>query len=885
MTKKPAKSRRLSVYSNLVNKHKTKKDTQSRKKAEYLATLPKHPVKRFFYRLHPKRFFAYWFSKEGGIMALKIGGVGILLMVLLIGSMFAYFRKDLDSIRPGELAKRVQTTVTKYYDRNGKLLWEDKGDGDYKLTVKQEEMNDYIRQATIAIEDRDFYKHSGISVSGITRSLVNNARGGSTQGGSTLTQQLVKQVFIDPEEAQKRGLDGIPRKIKEMILSIEVERMYDKDQILTLYLNESPYGGRRNGVQSGAKTYFAKDAKDLNLAESALLAAIPNNPSVYNPYYVGGHDALIERQHKVLNSMVDQGFITKAQSDEAKAYPIIDHLEPESEQYADVKAPHFVQMVRTQLEKELGKATVGRGGLTVTTSLDLTLQEKLESDMKKMFDGGFGYDTSPGFIGYSNGAATVEDTKTGQIVAMMGSRDFSYTGYGQDNAAMAFIQPGSSIKPFVYAQLFQNQGEGKANYGSGSILADDRSMDSLYGAPLKNADSRYLGGVDIRRSLAASRNVPAVKAMYIAGKDETWKTIRSLGNTFYCTQGSDAQAGLSSAIGGCGTRQVDHTNALASLGRMGVYKPWSTVLEVKNSNGEVLKKYKDESKQVLDAEAAYIVSDILGDAQARRNSRLYAGGDGTGTPLSNAIGLKVAMKTGTSDKNGKPKDIWSVGYTPNLSMSMWLGNPDTSVLNVGYSYVPAKMVDSVLAFGSEYYEKEGKGKVSDWFTRPKGIQTIGGELYPSYYNKNQGKTNAKLTFDRVSKKRANDCTPPLARIEMDVQKFNDPITKRDGYIVSDGYDATKEDDAHSCDDSKPSVGTISASNSGVITISIGKGKAAIRDVTVKVGGETIAATGNGSTYKATYTGSGAQSIAVTVVDELYYSASSTESYTFSGGDN
>lgn len=270
VAKKPLRSRTLSVYSNLSRRRKTKKDGQSRKRAQYLASLPKHPVKRFFYRLHPKRLYHYWFSRQGGIMALKVAGVGILLLALMIGGLFAYFRKDLDSIRPSELAKRVQSTVTTYKDRNGQVLWEDKGDGNYKLVVGSADISNYLKQATVAIEDRDFYKHGGVSPTGLIRAVVNNATGGSTQGGSTLTQQLVKQVFF-AEESQDRSLGGVPRKIKELILSIEVERMYNKDQILTLYLNESPYGGRRNGAESGAQTYFEKSAKDLSIAEAALL--------------------------------------------------------------------------------------------------------------------------------------------------------------------------------------------------------------------------------------------------------------------------------------------------------------------------------------------------------------------------------------------------------------------------------------------------------------------------------------------------------------------------------------------------------------------------------------------------------------------------------------
>jgi len=860
----------MSVYSNLARKRRTKKDADARKKAEYLASLPKHPVKRLLYRLHPKRFFGYWFSKKGGIMALKILGVAALLIILTVGALFAYFRKDLDAIRPGELAKRVQTTVTKYYDRNGKLLWEDKGDGDYKLVVKNDEIAKYMKEATVAIEDRDFYNHAGISISGLTRAVLNNANGGSTQGGSTLTQQLVKQVFF-ADEADKRGLNGVPRKIKEMILAVEVERMYNKEQILELYLNESPYGGRRNGVESAAQTYFGKSAKKLSLAESALLAGIPNQPGLYDPYNVAGHEALVQRQHKVLNNMTEQGYITKAQADKAKAYPILDHIQPAANQYKDIKAPHFVQMVRSQLERELGKVTVGRGGLTVTTTLDLRVQNKLEESMNNMFNS-----YVPAYAGFTNGAATVEDTKSGQIIALMGSRDFNYPGYGQDNAATAYIQPGSTIKPLVYSQLFTDQGQGKANYGSGSILADDNTMAKIYGAELNNADHRFMGSINVRKSLALSRNVPAVKAMYISGIQPTWETIRALGDTNYCTQGADAQAGLSSAIGGCGTRMIDHVNAFASLGRQGVYKPTSTVLKVTNSQGEVLKKYKDESKQVLDAQSAYIVSDILSDDNARAG--LY-GPQFYGLYIP---GVRTAAKTGTSDKGGQPKDIWTLSYSPALTMGVWLGNPDTRVLTNGNSSLPAGIVGPVMEFAhKEVYAKEGKWKEGDWFPEPNGIQHINGELYPAWYNKNQGRTNAKLTFDKVSKKKATDCTPDAARIEIDVLKTKDPISKRDVFTAPDGYDATKDDDVHKCGENKPNLTGLAADSSGGrsynLSFYIKRGDHQLQSIEVRIDGNLYAqvATKGTGTYekKITLPNLSSHTVEVVTTDEAYYSAS------------
>lgn len=869
--KKP--TRKISLYSNLSQKRtktsktrKVKKDAESRRRAEYLASLPKHPVKRFFYRMHPKRFWGYWFSKRGMVMALKITGVAVLLIALFVGGLFAYFRKDLDQIRPGEIDKRVQTTVTTYLDRNGNILWEDKGDGNYKLVVPSEDLNDNLKKATVAIEDRDFFKHSGISITGTTRAAFNNFTGGDTQGGSTLTQQLVKQVFFS-DESGNRGLGGVPRKIKELILAIEIERMYDKDQILTLYLNESPYGGRRNGAESGAQTYFGKSAKDLTLAEASLLAAIPNNPSLYDPYYVDGHEALIERQHLVLKDMKDVGYITQAQYDEAVKVPILDSIKPQASQYEGIKAPHFVQMVRSQLEDELGTATVGRGGLTVKTTLDIRIQDKTQEAMNDMFAS-----SVPTTAGFSNGAATVEDTKTGQIVALVGSRDFNYEGFGQDNAATAYIQPGSSVKPLVYAQLFQQKAAGQPNYGSGSVLTDE-PIDEIYGGKLQNADRTYRGSVSIRTSLATSRNVPAVKAMYISGVKPTLEEIRKMGATSYCTVGADKDAGLASAIGGCGVKQVDLVNAYASLARNGVYKPQSTILEVKNSEGETLKKWSDvKGTQIIDPQAAYVVDDILTDASASSSLGNYA--------AKNIPGVKTATKTGTSDKGGNAKDLWMMSYSPALTMGVWLGNPDTTILKKGTSSLGSPIVAKVMEYAhKEVYAPDGKWKSGDWFTMPKGIQKVGNEVYPSWWNKTQGQSNATLAFDRVSKKKATDCTPAAARIDLSVIKSTDPVTKKDVYSnVPDGYISNEDDNIHACSDVAPNISSVNVAPAGggnwTITVSISQGTFGLdaSGVSVAVNGTAVGGvTKVGNTYKVTYSGPDPSGkITVSATDSGYY---------------
>lgn len=893
MAKKSSSSRKLSVYSNLSRgrKHvrKANKEADVRKHAQYLASLPKHPVKRLLYRLHPKRFWGYWFSKRGAFMALKISGVMLLLLALMVGGLFAYFRKDLDSIRPDEIAKKVQSTVNTYLDRNGKLLWEDKGDGNYKTVVDSADLSDYLKKATVAIEDREFYSHSGVSISGLIRAIINNLSSETVQGGSTLTQQLVKQVFFtDTGEAADRGFGGIPRKIKELILSIEVERMYDKDQILTLYLNESPYGGRRNGAESGAQTYFGVSAKDLTIPQAALLAAIPQNPSKYDPYNIDGHDGLIDRQHTVIDNMADQGMISKAEADEAKAFPILDSLRPEQDQFTDIRAPHFVQMVRSELETSLGELVVGQGGLTITTTLDLDIQNKLEEAMNTMFTS-----SKPITAGFNNGAATVEDTQTGQIVAMMGSRDFAYPGYGQDNAATAYLQPGSSVKSLVYAELFEKRPTGQANYGSGTILKDE-NIDSIYGAPLLNADRKFLGDITIRTGLATSRNIPAVKAMYISGVKQTIDTIHELGAPSYCTQGSEVQVGLAAAIGGCGIKQVDLVNAYASLGRQGVYKPQSSVLKVVNNASEVLQEWIDTAgTRVVDAQSAYIVSDILNDEIARRPL------DGAHAIGMDIPGVKTASKTGTSDKNGQAKDIWMVSYSPALTMGVWLGNSDATILRQGTSLIPGPIIASVMQYAhTEVYASQGKWKTGDWFTRPDGIQAVGNELYPSWWNKSQGQSNAKLTFDKVSKYKATVCTPEGAKIELDVIKSTDPVTKKDIFTsVPDGYDATQDDSVHHCTpdgattDSLPNVSVVSASQitpvtspaKYTITISVVQGTFSLSSVSIVVGGTVVGtiqsptAGSNTFTYTVPSGTTSPKEVTATITDSGYYTNDSSGS--------
>lgn len=797
-------SQGMSLYSNLAYRHRVKEDERARKKAEELAKLPKHPVARFFARLRPDRLFKAIFSREGFFFFLKFCAAVFLIGIISVGGLFLYYKKDLAAINPEELAKRVTNTVNTYLDRNGELLWEDKGSGDYRLVVDGSEISSYMRQATVAIEDKNFYNHIGIDPKGIIRAAYVTLTGGAVQGGSTLTQQLIKQVYFS-DEAGDRTVTGIPRKIKEMILAIEIEKMYSKEDIITLYLNESPYGGRRNGVESAAQTYFNKSAKDLNLAESALLAAIPNNPGVLNPYNTYGHKALIARQHKVLDSMVEMGYISQDDCDSAKEIDILEQVHPESEQYQNIKAPWFVLEVKAQLEAKYGIKTMRAGGFTIKTSLDLRAQQLAENALKE--------GQSVFYANGSDNASLVSvDVETAQVIAMAGSVDWNIPGYGQVNATTSLLEPASTIKPILdYAPLFMERSG--TNYGPGTIWPDV-NIDSIYckgtygSCKLRNASGRFYGNVTIRQSLAGSLNIGAVKALYVNGIDKSLEVVRGLGDKSYCANGE--QAGLSMAIGGgCAVRPVEHANAYASLARGGVYKDLVYWLEVKNSSGEVIDSWSDnEGTRVISDQVAYMVTDILADADARRFT--------FGSNLAYAPGFYsrktwFAAKTGTTDIGGiKAKDSWVMTYSPVLATAIWNGNHDGRALSNGSHTVAFKISAAYIdAVHEQVYAEDGRWHSGMKIEKPSGIKTMSvngkTDIWPSWFGNNKSDIETeKKVFDSVSKKLATDCTPEETRIEVNVSKIIDPVLNKVEYYA-DGYDASAEDDVHQCSDKKPTA--------------------------------------------------------------------------------
>ena len=872
----------LSLYSNLAYKKRVKADERSRKKAEELAKLPKNPILRFFARLRPDRVFKAVFSKSGLMAFLKILAACVLIGIIAIGGLFLYFKKDLSEIDPVELANRVQDTVNVYLDRNGELLWEDKGSGDYRLVVDGDDISTYMRQATVAIEDKNFYNHIGVDFSAIGRAAyVTLLKHGAVQGGSTLTQQLIKQVYFS-DEAKDRTMSGIPRKIKEMILAIEVEKMYDKEQLITLYLNQSPYGGRRNGVESAARTYFGKSAKDLDLAESALLAAIPNNPAVLNPYNTAGNEALISRQHKVLSSMAEMGYISDEQAKEAMSIDIMDRVLPEADQYEGMKAPWFVLEVKSQLEAKFGIKTMREGGFTIKTTLDLRAQNIAEAAVAE----GAKYFYT---INSDNATLVSVDVETGQVMAMVGSVDWNREGYGQVNAATSLLEPASSIKPILdYTPLFVERSG--VNYGPGSVLTDE-NIDAIYcrgtrgKCSVRNASGRNYGNITIRQALGGSLNIPAIKALYINGIDNSLEVAHALGDVSYCANGE--MAGLSMAIGGgCSVRPIEHANAYASLARGGVYKEPSYWLEVKNSTGDVIDSWKDsEGTRAVDPQVAYMTIDMLKDA----SSRSFVFGSLSRTPGFYSNVVKFGAKTGTTENgNGRAKDSWIMTVSPVLATAIWTGNHDGSPLSGDSHTVCFKISASYIeAVHRDVYGADGKWDTSTDFDRPAGLQTltVNGrtDIWPSWYNKSKsGVKTESMTFDSVSKKLATNCTPQETRVEVSVSKIIDPMTGNENVFAGD-YNPKEQDDVHQCDDKKPSVSGISWDGSSIVA-NVGFGRYSLESYEIYADG-TLVKSGNpgasGGQVKCPMSKK-PKSVTVKVKDVAGYSASASASFPSDG---
>lgn len=551
---------------------------------------------------------------------------------------------NLDSFEERRVAES-----TKIYDRTGEIVLFDVHKDINRTVVAYEDISQHVKNATIAIEDADFYKHNGIQIKAIVRAIVNNIKEGDLlggQGGSTITQQVIKNALLTTDKK-------VSRKLKEWVLAPRLEKMLSKDEILSIYLNEVPYGGTVYGVQEASRRFFAKDAKDLTIAESAYLAALPQAPTYYSPY--GNHREDLEfRKNKVLREMLKHDLITEDQFNEANKEEVVFQKQAEF----GIKAPHFVMYIKEQLEEEYGKELVEQGGLKVITTLDWELQEHAEEVVKK-----HALENSQRFDA-ENGALVAVDPKTGQILTMVGSRDyFDEEIDGNFNITTAERQPGSAFKPFVYAEAF-NKG-----YRPETVVFDLSTEFSTACSSGGNCyrpvnyDGLYRGPMSLRDALAQSVNVPAVKVLYLAGLRDSLKLAKNLG---IGTLNNIEQYGLTLVLGGGEVRPLDMAGAYAVFASDGVKRPQVGILKVEDQNGKVLEEYEEEETRVLNEQTSRLISDVLSDNIARTPAF------GANSFL-NFPGHDVASKTGTTNDY---RDAWIVGYTPSISVAAWAGNND-----------------------------------------------------------------------------------------------------------------------------------------------------------------------------------------------------------------
>lgn len=568
------------------------------------------------------------------------------ILVLLCLAVFIYFYVFRGLPSPSSLTSQPVLLTTHIRDRSGTTL--------YKLYKNQNRtlvrLNDMplnLRQATIAIEDKQFYYHTGFSMSGTLRALWRTLTRQQIEGGSTITQQLVKTALLSPERT-------IQRKVRELVLAIAVEAMYSKDQILEMYLNRVSYGGAAYGVEEAAQTYFNKKVSELSLSQVALLAGLPASPTTYSPF--GSRPTLAkERQKEVLRRMAEDKYITWEQAKEASE----EELKFTSPNI-DIKAPHFVMYIRELLAQRYGSDVVEQGGLDVTTSLDLALQEQVQEIVTTET-------AKVAYLRIGNGAALVTNPTTGEILAMIGSRDYFDTDHdGNVNVTLALRQPGSSIKPINYSLALIR------NFTPSSVIDDSPITYQTVGQPAYtpvNYDGRFHGKVSLRTALGSSYNIPAVKILAANGVENMIELGKKMGITTWDETG---RFGLSLTLGGGEVTMLDMATAYGAFANAGEKINLHPILVVRDSNGKVLEKLASfPSERVLDSRVAYLITDILSD----NNARAPAFGFRSDLFIP---GHQIAVKTGTTNNL---RDNWTIGYSPDRLAVVWVGNNDNSPMS------------------------------------------------------------------------------------------------------------------------------------------------------------------------------------------------------------
>lgn len=813
----------LKINRGLGSFLKAHKQAKALRKSQRLKGMPKSRSKRLLWHLNPNHFAAFWFSRDGGILALKITGVAILFSFIFTVGIFAFFRKDLPNITV--TGNKLGGSIS-YYDRTGKtLLWQNY-DSIKRVPVASGEISQFVKDATISVEDNDFYKHRGFDMRGILRAALNDIfKRGTTQGGSTITQQLVK---LNEDWTQERN---IGRKIKELILAIELERSYTKDEILTGYLNAAPYGSIDYGVQTAAADYFQKSAKNLTLAEAAMLAAIPKSPAIYSKYSPDfDKELFLGRYRYVIDAMLANKKITKAQAEEAKKVDILASVHPQSNKYAGIKYPYFVQAANNEITTKFvptgGSKSTAVGGWKVTTTLDVDLQNIAEDKVQKNFANVKRY-------GADEQALVAEDVKTGQIVTLVGGVDFNNPDHGELNYAHSVkIAPGSSFKPYDYAALIENT----TNSGAGSVLYDvqqplpgypctNKAHQRSGGNCLDDYDFRFPGPLTLRYALGGSRNVPAVKAMLTVGTDKTIKLANSMMNApdaYNCYSDAastiKAQCYGASAIGDGAYLHLDqHVNGIATFARLGQAIPSTYILKIQDAANKTIYEWKQpKSTQAIKAETAYIINHMASDPNA---SYLPAGY----YKWHRYKGWNNAIKTGTTNNSF---DGLMMGWNTKYAVGSWVGfHTRDKALSAFMETLTAPLTRDFMLAALDY----SKEKAVNW-SEPAGIQRLPAfvvrthvgigsvepspatDLFPSWY-KPRGASSSNTMIDKVSNKLATKCTPPLAQQSLTGNSNSDQFSSDIFYgSNSASFSATQSDDIHTCSDNPPGTPTVTANS-------------------------------------------------------------------------
>ena len=606
------------------------------RKGKYTHVSPVRRAKRV-----TRRHWRWWkeLSKKQKILLIAVPI--LLFLVLTPLATYLYFYNDIaDQER---LMNRNNTGVV-MVDRNGEKFYSF-GSAEHRTMVPLSDMSDNVKNALVAAEDKDFYKHGGFSIEGILRAVYGTVTSQEAYGGgSTLTQQLAKNTLLSSERS-------FLRKYQELAVSIAIEQRYSKDQILEMYLNSVFFGGTTFGIQDAAKAYYNKSPKDLTLAESAMLIGILPSPNAYSPT-LGNPEFAKERQTTVLSRMVTNGYITEEQKQAALAEQLV-YAPPQDT--SEGEAPHFAQMVLEELYKKYGEEKTLRSGYQVQTTLDLNLQRKLKANIADNMR----------FIqrnGGSNAAGIAIDPSSGEVRALVGSSDWNNPQWGKVNLATTPRQPGSSFKPIYYAEALA---EGIIT--PATILADVPT--DFGGYKPQNANRNFSGDISVRSALARSLNIPAVKVMEKLGIEKAVQTAQRMGIS---AVDENKNYGLSLALGTAEAPLIQMTNAYAAFANQGQQYRTTIVQKIENKFDEMIFRSEEKSKQVMSPEGSYLISSILSDNNAR--APIF------GSSLT-VSGHTAAVKTGTTDDQ---RDAWTIGYTPQLAVGVWVGNNDNQpMLNGG----------------------------------------------------------------------------------------------------------------------------------------------------------------------------------------------------------